>query len=92
MQLPRVKCLSAFNCSQHPLEEKYQFMSPSTMKPTQICCSEGSVNQIPAWTEVKGDIRLTPFYNMEECAAKVRGYVHELNRGNSYFVLSDLVY
>ena len=30
------------------------FATPSTMKPTQIQCSEGSVNQIPPWTEVKG--------------------------------------
>ena len=39
---------------QHPQEEKYKFATPSTMKPTQIRCSEGSVNQIPAWVEVKG--------------------------------------
>ena len=40
--------------SQHADEERYMFATPSTMKPTQIQCSEGAVNQIPAWTEVKG--------------------------------------
>ena len=39
---------------QHPDEERYKFATPSTMKPTQISCSEGAVNQIPAWVEMKG--------------------------------------
>ena len=39
---------------QHPKETEYKFATPSTMKPTQITCSEGSINQIPPWTEVKG--------------------------------------
>ena len=51
------------------------------MKPTQMCCSEGSVNQIPAWAEVQGDIRLTPFYNIEDCLDKVKGYVKDINNG-----------
>ena len=50
--------------SPHPKETEYKFATPSTMKPTQITCSEGSINQIPPWTEVKGDIRLTPFYDI----------------------------
>ena len=41
---------------QHPDEKKYKFATPSTMKPTQISCSEGAVNQIPAWVEMKGGI------------------------------------
>lgn len=40
--------------NKHPSEERYQFLTPSTMKPTQIRCSEGSVNQLPPWTEIKG--------------------------------------
>ncbi|XP_019863918.1 PREDICTED: acetylornithine deacetylase-like [Amphimedon queenslandica] len=65
--------------SAHPEEERYKFSTPSTMKPTQITCSEGSINQIPPWTEVKGDIRLTPFYDIEECTARIGKYVEELN-------------
>jgi hypothetical protein len=34
------------------------------MKPTQMKCSEGGINQLPAWAEIQGDIRLTPFYNI----------------------------
>ena len=59
------------------------------MKPTQIKCSEGFINQIPAWTEVRGDIRLTPFYNMRDCMRKVEGYVQELNDGESCDHLSN---
>jgi len=63
----------------HPSEERYHFSTPSTMKPTQVTCSEGSINQIPPWTEIQGDIRLTPFYNVYDCMKKVEGYVKELN-------------
>jgi len=49
------------------------------MKPTQVSCSEGSFNQIPPWTEMTGDIRLTPFYDIYDCMKKVEGYVKELN-------------
>ena len=69
---------------QHPNEKRYQFATPSTLKPTQIRCSEGSINQIPAWAEIKGDIRLTPFYNIHDCMKKFEGYVQELNDGESY--------
>ena len=31
-----------------------------------------------------GDIRLTPFYNVKDCMAKVKGYVDELNKGKYY--------
>jgi acetylornithine deacetylase len=64
----------------HPLEEEYKFCTPSTMKPTQIRSAEGSVNQLPSWTEVKGDIRLTPFYDANECVTKITSYVEELNK------------
>ena len=67
--------------TQHPEEECYKFATPSTMKPTQIRCSEGSVNQLPPWTEIQGDIRLTPFYEAEACLEKVMGYVASLNNG-----------
>lgn len=66
---------------QHADEVKYKFATPSTMKPTQIKCSEGSINQLPPWTEIQGDIRLTPFYDVDECMKKIMGYVEELNSG-----------
>ena len=60
------------------------------MKPTQIRCSEGSINQIPAWAEVQGDIRLTPFYNIQDCLNKVRGYVEDMNNGQSEYTKDSL--
>lgn len=67
----------------HESEERYQFATPSTLKPTQVKCAEGSINQIPPWTQVQGDIRLTPFYNIHKCLEKVKGYVKELNEDMS---------
>ena len=51
------------------------------MKLTQVKCSEGSVNQLPPWTEIQGDIRLTPFYDAETCLEKVKGYAESINNG-----------
>ena len=51
------------------------------MKPTQVTSAPGSVNQLPPWTEVMGDIRLTPFYDINHCVEKLGGYVEELNTG-----------
>lgn len=36
------------------------------MKPTQIECAKGSLNQICPETTVSGDIRLSPFYEVED--------------------------
>ena len=90
MKTASTHCVSSFflTCPstlipQHPSEERYHFSTPSTMKPTQVSCSEGSINQIPPWTEIQGDIRLTPFYNVYDCMKKVEGYVKELNDGKS---------
>jgi acetylornithine deacetylase len=44
----------------HPLEEDYNFATQSTMKPTQIKCAPGAINQLPVDCTVEGDIRLAP--------------------------------
>jgi len=63
----------------HPMEEEYKYITPSTMKPTQVECAKGALNQLPAWTTMSGDIRLTPFYDPVEVMQRVTGYVDELN-------------
>lgn len=63
----------------HPSEKLYEFSTPSTMKPTKVSAPENSVNQVPAWIEIEGDIRLTPFYKVEEAKAAVEKYVEEIN-------------
>ena len=53
--------------------------SPSTMKPTQVKCAVGSLNQLPPWVEISGDIRLTPFYEMRQMRSTVEGFVADMN-------------
>lgn len=74
---------------QHPSEIEYKFEVPSTMKPTITQTAEGSVNQLPPWTDVQGDIRLTPFYDIDECVKKVEDYVAELNKDPNQLVTGD---
>lgn len=64
----------------HEQEKLYQFSTPSTMKPTKVSAPDNSVNQVPAWLEIEGDIRLTPFYNVEACKAKVEEYIADINK------------
>jgi len=49
------------------------------MKPTQIECAKGSLNQICPETTVSGDIRLSPFYNVEDVMEHVGKYVQDIN-------------
>jgi len=63
----------------HPDEAAYNFATCSTMKPTQMKCCVGSLNQLPPWAEWSGDIRLTPFYEVDDVKAKVESYVAALN-------------
>jgi len=63
----------------HPDEEAYQFATGSHMKPTQVECAKGSFNQICPETTMHGDIRLSPFYEVEDVVAAVEEYVKDLN-------------
>lgn len=69
----------------HVEESRYRFASSSTLKPTQLSCSEGGLNQLPAWCKIQGDIRLTPFYDLDDCHAKVEAYVAEINNNIESF-------
>mmetsp|Transcript_1761 Transcript_1761/g.2779 ORF Transcript_1761/g.2779 Transcript_1761/m.2779 type:complete len:520 (+) Transcript_1761:131-1690(+) len=64
----------------HPEETRYRFMTPSTMKPTQIKCAKNGLNVITPECTVSGDCRITPFYSCVEVAKKLQGYVDELNK------------
>ena len=54
------------------------------MKPTQMECAKGGLNQIPPWATISGDIRLTPFYDAGVVMEKVNGYVADLNKNIQY--------
>jgi len=64
---------------EHKEEKRYGFKAPSTMKPTQWSYPGGAPNQIPEECSISGDIRLTPFYDIHQCAERVDQYVREMN-------------
>jgi acetylornithine deacetylase len=63
----------------HPSESGYGFAVGSHMKPTQIECAKGSINQICPECTVSGDIRLSPFYEVEDVVHAMESYVKDLN-------------
>lgn len=60
-------------------EADYGFVTPSTMKPTQMKCAPGGLNQIPADATISGDIRLTPFYEVSDVKACIEEEVAAMN-------------
>jgi acetylornithine deacetylase len=64
----------------HPEEKKYKFATPTTLKPTQMASAPGSLNQIPPTATISGDIRLTPFYDVDVVVQKVNEIVQDMNK------------
>lgn len=62
-----------------PREDQYSFTTCSTMKPTQVSCTEGSLNQVPPVCTIQGDIRLCPFYDVKDACDALRRYAAEIN-------------
>uniref|UniRef100_A0A7S3D2A4 Peptidase M20 dimerisation domain-containing protein n=1 Tax=Palpitomonas bilix TaxID=652834 RepID=A0A7S3D2A4_9EUKA len=65
----------------HEKEKEYGFECSSSFKPTQISTGEGSVNQIPSSVTVRGDIRLIPFYDIEEAMKEIEAKLDEIKEG-----------
>lgn len=63
----------------HPKEDIYNYVTCSTMKPTQISCTPGSLNQLPPVCTVEGDVRLAPFYDVKDVRAAMDSYVVDIN-------------
>jgi hypothetical protein len=51
----------------------------SNMKPTQVSCTPGSLNQLPPECTMQGDCRITPFYNVKAVMKQIDSYVAEIN-------------
>lgn len=60
-------------------DKEYLFDAGSSMKPTQIKCPAGSINQIPLTATVQGDIRITPFNTTQKIKTTVERIVEKLN-------------
>ena len=56
----------------HPDEAVYKYACSSSLKPTQMSCPKGSINQIPSECVISGDIRLTPFYEVDAVIAAMK--------------------
>eukprot|EP00941_MAST-03F_sp_MAST-3F-sp1_P000699 g699.t1 len=50
------------------------------MKPTQIRCPPGGLNQIPSQMTISGDVRLTPFYRMKDVNREMQKVVKQVNQ------------
>jgi acetylornithine deacetylase/succinyl-diaminopimelate desuccinylase-like protein len=60
-------------------EHAYRFLSPSTLKATVVDAPNAKENVIPGEATLRGDIRVTPFYELAEVRAGVERFVRELN-------------
>ncbi|KAF0710144.1 Aste57867_5595 [Aphanomyces stellatus] len=63
----------------HEKESAYNFACGSTMKPTRVEGSTNGINQLPPWCKVSGDVRLSPFYEIQDLRQKLQSYVDDLN-------------
>lgn len=74
--------------SPHPKEKQYKFVTSSSLKPTLLEATPGSLNQIKEHCNVEGDIRTVPFYHAEtEIKPAVEGYIKDFNN-----ILKSLVH
>ena len=67
----------------HPQEDVYNFVTCSTLKPTQVRCTPGSLNQLPPSCTMEGDVRLSPFYNVKDVKDAIERYVADINNDPS---------
>jgi len=65
---------------EHKLEAVYGFPSRSSMKPT-VTVGAGAITQIPAAFCISGDIRIVPFYRIQEVRRVLDAHLEELRRG-----------
>ena len=63
----------------HEQEKTYGFATSSSMKPTQVSGQFGSVNQIAGEAVIHGDVRLTPFYSLDEVMRAIDADVADIN-------------
>jgi acetylornithine deacetylase/succinyl-diaminopimelate desuccinylase-like protein len=63
----------------HPDEARWKYASSSSLKATVIDVDNQKVTKIPGRAIVRGDIRMTPFYDIDEAVAKARDFVESLN-------------
>jgi acetylornithine deacetylase len=68
----------AARCPRHPLQAKYHFASDSSLKATMVECDNRKVTMIPGLARVRGDMRLVPFYDVEQVTRDAVAFIEEL--------------
>ncbi len=63
----------------HPDEERWGFVTSSTLKATIIDVPNNKITKVPGTAVVQGDIRLTPFYDIEEAIGGAIGFIEDLD-------------
>ncbi len=63
----------------HPDEKRWKFVIPSTLKATVVSGQNIKITTIPGAVTLRGDIRLTPFYDLEEAISGAEAFVAELD-------------
>jgi acetylornithine deacetylase len=64
----------------HPDEPRWGFLSSSTLKATVIDVGNRKITKIPGSAVIEGDIRLTPFYDLQGAVSGAIEFVAELDR------------
>jgi acetylornithine deacetylase/succinyl-diaminopimelate desuccinylase-like protein len=64
----------------HPDEQRWGFVSPSTLKATVVHAPNDKITKVPGNVVIEGDIRLTPFYDITEAMNGAQAFVAELDR------------
>jgi acetylornithine deacetylase/succinyl-diaminopimelate desuccinylase-like protein len=64
----------------HSKEKAWGFISASSLKATVISVPNDKVSKIPGKAIVKGDIRLTPFYDMKKAMDGAVAFIADLDR------------
>ncbi len=63
----------------HPEEQRWGFVSASTLKATVVQGENSKVTKIPGRFRLEGDLRLTPFYELAEARAEVSRFIEALD-------------
>jgi acetylornithine deacetylase/succinyl-diaminopimelate desuccinylase-like protein len=64
----------------HADEQRWRFVTSSTLKATVINVPNNKVTIIPGAAVIQGDVRLTPFYDMHEVIESAVARIKDLNR------------
>ncbi|HMA93480.1 MAG TPA: M20/M25/M40 family metallo-hydrolase [Polyangiaceae bacterium] len=71
----------------HPDEARWRYQSSSSLKSTVVDCDNQKITMIPGVARIRGDIRLTPFYDMasaiEQAVARVVAIDGEIAAGHA---------